>query len=201
METGGDVRLQGDTASMCKFVLVVLGLVGIAFTSTAQGTAPSQEIRGFPAPAYVTDSRPCPEGTVRLRMPAGPGYEVACLQSEDGRHASSSDLHGPSVLWYPAKVSPPQRYSSGAYHNRRPHGWWTFWHTNGQKEREGAYQDGHAHGRWTFWTADGQKIEAEFRAGTGVLPIHKPCLLSHHSFFVRQPNDGAFGGADVGAGK
>ena len=38
-----------------------------------------------------------------------------------------------------------------------PHGVWTRWYVNGQKESEGTWKNGNREGVWTVWFANGQK--------------------------------------------
>ena len=63
----------------------------------------------------------------------------------------------------------PARAAGIVNNSNVPHGFWQYWHENGEKMAEGWLKHGKPHGRWIVWDASGRKrSESSWRQGAPV---------------------------------
>ena len=57
-------------------------------------------------------------------------------------------------------------WSVGTWSKGKEHGKWTYWWSNGNKQKEGEYRNGKKHGNWTHWKTNGTiNKQPEYRNG------------------------------------
>ncbi len=92
---------------------------------------------------------------------------LGCHESLNDNYKTLAVIFDGPYLWIDRHEN-GQIAAKGMRQHDKPHGHWTFWCPDGQKEGEGEYRQGREHGEWIYWYKDGTYSVVVYENGARV---------------------------------